>query len=183
MGSVIAFIFPIICLFEGIRRSAALGISRNSLILSILGFVFLLAQIGYGDLAHQLHLDVLESLRRVIDIPELPEDWGSEFLPEKRNKDSHEHARIAFLDHGRLSHYFSKSGERLVFAPTSTDLQERERKVVSLAKLEASAEHSESVPVHLALTTGLVILLGVVLGGTRTKAVNQPLNTDAPLCV
>ena len=86
MGSVIAFIFPIICLFEGIRRSAALGISRNSLILSILGFVFLLAQIGYGYLAHQLHLDVLESFRRVIDIPELPEDGVQNFCLKRETR-------------------------------------------------------------------------------------------------
>ena len=147
--------------------------------LSLLGFIFLLSQLGYGYWTHQFQLDVSEIFQKEIEIPEVPEDWGSELLPEKRNMDSHKLARMAFLDHGHLYHYFNMSGERVLFTPTLADLQERERKVAILAKIELSSENTMTVVVRQALTIGLVIVLGVVFGHRRTKVVNSSLKMDA----
>lgn len=179
LESVCSFVLPLVCLFEGTRRCTALGISRNSVMLSIFGLIFLLAQLGYGYWTHQFQLNVSEIFRKDIEIPEVPEDWGSELSPEKRHMDSHKIAHMAFLDHGHLYHYFNMSGDRILFTPALADLQERERKVAILAKIELYSENTMAVVVRQALTIGLVIVLGVVFGRSRTKVVNSSLKMDA----
>lgn len=180
LTSTIGFAFPLVCLFEGMRRIGASGVSRNSVVLAVFGLVFLAPHIGYGYWAHQFQIQTLETVRKGVTIPELPDNWGVDFPPEKRNQGSVELARAAFIEHGRLYRYFTQSGERLVFAPTYADLQEREAKVAGLAKLEASAENTERWPLRLALSTCLVALFGFGFGRTGTKVANPPLNTDAP---
>jgi hypothetical protein len=178
--SVISFLFPIVCLFEGTRRMANQGVSKNHVLLAVLGFVVLLGNFGFSYWVHEFQMETLQTLRKGINVPDLPPEWGSNFPTERRNANSLALARAAFLEHGLLRHYFSKSGERLVFTPTQTDLEERENNIIGLAKLEASAEDTAILPVRFAITICLAVLFGVGFGHTQPKVANPSPNPDGP---
>ncbi len=179
IASVGGYIFPLMCLFEGVRQWATFGTHRNAVLLSTFGLAVMLVHIGYSYWVHQYQIEILSRVEKGLDIPEVPVIWGSDMPPEKRTSGSLELAHAAFLEHGRLHHYFDKSGERILFAPAASDLQERERKVASVAKLEASAEGIKSTPMRLVLTAALVALIGCGFGRARAKGTNTSINTDA----
>jgi hypothetical protein len=166
------------CLFEGVRQWAASGALRNALLLSSFGLVFMLVHIGYSYWVHKYQIEILSSVEKGLKIPELSVNWGNDMPPESRASGSLELARVAFFEHGRLHHYFDKSGERMLFAPAASDLQERERKVASVARLEASAEDTKDVPLRLVLSTALVAFIGYGFGRAQAKSANPSIKTD-----
>lgn len=172
--TVLGNTFALVCLFEGARQIGSTGIHKKAVALALFGSIYFLAHAGFSYWANHFQLQTSALIRKGVNIPELPQNWGSNLPIEKRATSSLETARAAFFEHGRLHHYFGNSGERQMFVPNQNDLMERESRVASLAKLEYAAEQSSNVPAHWLLTTISAVLFGFGFGRSRsTKTGNE----------
>ncbi len=125
----------VVCVFEGVRRIRALGVSKSAVLSATFGLIYCFGYAGLSYWSHNVQREAWVILDKGADIPELPIDWGANFPPQQRTNASHEIAEAAFSEHGQLRHYFDAAGTRLLFSPTQVDLDHREQKISQLQGL------------------------------------------------
>lgn len=136
--------FAIVCVFEGVLRLRAFGVSKSAVLSAAFGLIYCFGYAGLSYWSHKVQHEAWVIPKRGANIPELPIDWGANPPPQQRANSSHEIAEAAFSEHGHLRHYFDAAGTRLLFSPTQVDLDRREQKLTELARLKFAAEESSS---------------------------------------
>jgi hypothetical protein len=151
----------VVCVFEGVRRICAFGVSKSAVLSATFGLIYCFGYAGLSYWAHNVQHEASVILHRGANIPELPIDWGANLPPQQRANSSHEIAEAAFSEHGQLKHYFDAAGARLLFSPTQVDLDHRGKKITQLAKLEFAADESSDSYVRWILVALFASLLGI----------------------
>lgn len=167
----------VVCVFEGVRRIRALGVSKSAVLSATFGLIYCFGYAGLSYWSHNVQREAWVILDKGADIPELPIDWGANFPPQQRTNASHEIAEAAFSEHGQLRHYFDAAGTRLLFSPTQVDLDHREQKISQLARLKFAAEESSGSHVQWLFIALSASVLGV--WWSRGNLGNPPIRQDA----
>ena len=169
--------FAIVCVFEGVRRISAFGLSKTAVLSAAFGLLYCIGYAGFSYWAHNFQHDTSVLLHKGVNVPELPIDWGANFPPKQRANSSLELARAAFSEHGQLRYYFDETGKRLLFSPTQVDLDHREQKIAQLAQLDYAAVGSSSNYVRWLFIAIFAALFG--FGWSRGRSANPSINSDA----
>jgi len=175
-GGACAFVV----LFEGTRRLRRYGTHRMAIAMAILGAFFFLAYAGASYWMHVTLKEMAQVLQRQMFADELPADWGKDLDPEKRELVSVTMAQMAFVESGRLRHYFDRSGERKRYSPTEEDVKKRDFAVVTQTRLDDAVRTNYGDTFVWLIWGAIAVCFG--LGMARDKAplpANTTPHTDA----
>ena len=169
---IAAHTFAIVCVFDGVRRLSAFGLSKGAVLSAAFGLIYCVGYAGFSYWNHNFQHEASTLLQNGVAVPELPSDWGANFPPKQRAESSLELARAAFGENGKLRFYFDESGKRLLYAPSQIDLDQREKKIAQLAQLQYAAEESSNTPSRWLLVALAAALFG--FGWARGQSANPP---------
>jgi len=174
VGHAPVAVMSVVFLFEGARRIALHGIHRSAFLFVVPGILVCALYAGSSYWKYTILAGVDTTTR---DRPELPDDWRKDLAPDKRQDDSLTYARLVFLTTGGLRTYFATSGNRIRYAPTEEEIQERTNRVKTDQFLRTSVRENLVSSIEW-----LVILLLAPISG-YTVAIGQrramPANSTA----
>jgi hypothetical protein len=147
-------------LFEGTRRIRVNGLHRKAALMASAGAIACLVYVGsalwfqsnFGKLAH---LDI-ETVPK-----ELPDGWGANMPPEKREEYSLMLARELFNQSGTFGNYFDRDGVRKPYSPTEKDIRDRDILHSARDQFAILARVSERDAVVL-----VILMFAAVIGGS-----------------
>jgi len=178
VGKIVGGVFASYCLLEGGRRLRVSNMHRTALAMVAFGALYFALFGALAQWSHKLLSEPVDVTSKGRFTSELPQDWGKDMSPEKREASSLSYARIVYLRHGKLVNYFERSGTARPFAPSQDDLRQREATVASDAKLQTMADATSGASVYFWLWGFLCLLFGLVLVDPKTPA-NPTAEPDA----
>jgi hypothetical protein len=152
----------LISAFEGVRRIRQGKRDREAIALVASATLLCLLMAGTSFFIGYSMRDLLENEPRFDR--ELAADWGAELLPEEREKHSRTLAAIAFKSGGKLQPYFTVTGERKLYSPTSADIRERDETVERWTRMSLISAYGYERGVWWLLSTFLAALAGAYYG-------------------
>ena len=131
-----------VCLFEGSRRIGVHGVQRGPATMAALAAAFYLvcaslAYVKYEDLKKRL-----DAVQHSLFVAQPAAEASAKSSPRKKEASSLARARLAFEETGTLGVYFDRAGKRRPFVPSADDIGRRERVVVNLVEMNATARIS-----------------------------------------
>lgn len=162
-------VVAVVWLFEGARRLATHGVRKDApltLLMLAGGVAISLAAAGVAYAQHRFSLELLEFMKRPIFskyVP-LPDGWGADCCKGQMEPASRQLVQAAFVESGQVHTYFDSTGRRTQFTPAQSDIGERDRRILSHARL-ADASRAQRSGAISSLVAGLMaVLLGAALG-------------------
>jgi hypothetical protein len=109
-------------------------------------------------------------------IPEVPSDWGNNVSSAQKTEISQGIAEILYLDRGQLTYYFDLNGQKVLYSPDQSKINQREEKVVLLTKIDTVAWLYSGEPFRWLTITVSTIFYGFVItyrrrANTKTHSV------------
>jgi hypothetical protein len=173
IGAPVAFL----CLFEGVRRIGAHGISRNAALMTVLAASL---YVLYGSFAYWKYQDLVEVLSQrtqkpvAVQASQATQERGKKLSPEKKEAASLRLAQREFVQSGALGTYVNRRGEKKLFAPNQDDIKGRERIVAYLAQVDSAARNSFTEAMLWLITGLLAVLFGYVFSREKLPSPAKP---------
>jgi hypothetical protein len=123
--SFAGFACGLFLLFEGTGRVRATGFHGRAALMAGAGAIACLMYIGIA-LWVQSHFEELAHPKSTYAVPTVPEGWGANMPPERREEYSLMLARAKFDDSGTFGDYFDRDGLRKPYSPTEKDVRDRD---------------------------------------------------------
>ena len=142
IGTGVAGIFGLFCLFDGTRRLAAHGRNASGRQMIGAGLAIVLMLAGYAYWKHRDRAEVARAYQPVETGGELPDNWRKKVSPATREASSLELARGLYVHSGVVREYFDINGKRVRFAPSQADVKQRELFLGKAARLEEESRAS-----------------------------------------
>jgi hypothetical protein len=152
-------------LFEGTRRFRVHRLKPRTALLVGSGVLACLAYIGTA-LSFQSSFTRLAHLETYTVPTKLPDGWGANMPPEKREEYSLMIARAQFNQAGTFREYFDRDGMRKTYSPTEKDIRDRD--------ILHSAQDQFAILARVGLRDGMVMLalmLASIIGGVLASRV------------
>jgi hypothetical protein len=165
--SLAAFACGLFLLFEGTRRIRAGGFDRKVALLAGAGAIACLMYICVALWLHATFKELAHPKSTYIVPKELPDGWGSNMPPEKREEYGLMLARALFDQSGTFGEYFDRDGVRKPSVPTERDIAERDVLLLARDRFDLLARVSKRDAIVL-----MCVMFAAVVGGVwRTKGV------------
>jgi len=165
-GSVALF-----CLFESTRRIGAYGFHRTAVLMFVAS---LAACVFAGGSAYQEYKALNAATVTAQRDPAAKPVARRPASAEKKEQAAQVLARQAFTESGVVASYVDRNGETRSFAPTPTDVKNRERVVAFYSRAEFSAK-SSLAEAALWLIGGVVaVIMGLFMSLAKPPAPKSP---------
>jgi hypothetical protein len=158
--SFAGFACGLFLLFEGARRIRVNGFHRRAALMVAGGTIACVAYIGIA-LWLQSHFGELAHPKSTYAVPTIPEGWGANMPPDRREEYSLMLARAQFDDSGTFGEYFDRDGVRKPYSPTEKDIRDRDILHSARDQFAILARVSERDAIVM-----LILMFAAVVGGS-----------------
>jgi hypothetical protein len=150
-----------IAVFEGTRRVKLDGAGRKAGLLLAFGLAVFGVRAGYSAWASSALEDLLIPVERPpVSIPEV----AARLQPVEREVATRMRAQIVFEKSGRLVTYDRADGEKILYAPSQTEIERRERQRESLIQVRSTVSQLRT---HMVTFVLAAIVAGLAGGFVR----------------
>lgn len=156
-----AVVASVLALFEGTKRIAENGASRNAIATLCFGAAMCTVWVSLNYFKFQSVTKMLVQLENSDDFKVPPrEQWSTSLSQEQRETIGIALARHEYFRHGKLTTYIDRNNSPILFSPTQKEITEREDNVIKLTQLQLLA----NARYHDAISLGLWALLSAMFG-------------------